>query len=209
MTQNPSKHCGGCNQDLPRTPEFFYMKRDAGRFVPSARCKPCSIERAKARHRLSDKFHAAQLRKAERRAAAEARLATGEARRDAAGRVRLQRSRERTSPANRLRDGMRTRLSHYRTRAGGLHPDVDKDNCSGCSFPELVRHIEAQWYDGMSWTNYGSWHIDHIVPISSVDLNDFDAAMRVFHFSNLQPLWAHENVKKGARLVAPAERISA
>lgn len=102
---------------------------------------------------------------------------------------------------------MVTRLRGYRGR--GLHPDVNADTASGCSFPALVAHIEAQWYDGMSWTNYGSWHIDHIVPISSVDLSDFDAAMRVFHFSNLQPLWAHENVKKGARIVAPAERNAA
>lgn len=111
---------------------------------------------------------------------------------------RLDKARAMQGAPNRLRQGTRLRLSGYRKL--GLHPDVQTDSCIGCSWPDLVRHIEAQWYDGMSWTNYGSWHVDHIVPISSVDLSDRDAALRVFNFQNLQPLWAHENIKKNARV---------
>jgi len=193
MTQNPLKRCGGCDQDLPRTPEFFYSKKGP-RFVASSRCKPCSIRRSLERYRTSDKYAAAAKRVADRVARREAEIASKV--RLASG--RLDRARSMDGPPNRLRQGTRVRLSGYRRL--GLHPDINADNAVGCSWPELVRHIEAQWYDGMSWTNYGSWHIDHIVPISSVDLSDRDAALRVFNFKNLQPLWAHENIKKNARV---------
>jgi hypothetical protein len=195
MTQNPLKYCGGCEQDLPRTPEFFYSKKGP-RFVASAQCKACSVRKALARYYASDKAKAAGARAAVLAAKREAAIIARGLREDG----RLQRAREFELPPNRLRQGTATRLRDCRTRRGGLHPDVTTDDCIGCSWPDLVKHIEAQWYDGMSWTNYGSWHIDHIVPISSVDLNDRDAALRVLNFKNLQPLWAHENVKKGARV---------
>lgn len=195
MTSKPLKYCCGCNQELPRTSEFFYLKKKTDRFVASARCKPCSIKKATDRYFSSDKYRAVEARRCEAKQRRQAEIIAKKRRADG----RLDRAREKVLPPARLREGMRARLSHYRSRAGGLHPDVTTDTAAGCSWSELVRHIEAQWYDGMSWSNYGSWHIDHIEPISAVDLNDRDAALHVFNFQNLQPLWAHENVKKGAR----------
>lgn len=107
-------------------------------------------------------------------------------------------------PHRRLRRGLLNRLQQLRSRHG-LHPDVLADTCLGCTWSEYVSHIEAKWYDGMSWTNYGSWHIDHIVPISSADLTDRDQALAIFNFKNTRPLWGHENQKKGARLLSPDE----
>ncbi len=68
----------------------------------------------------------------------------------------------------------------------------------GCSLGELTRHIESQFKAGMSWDNFGEWHIDHIRPCASFDLTEADQVKQCFHFSNLQPLWAIENLKKGA-----------
>lgn len=48
----------------------------------------------------------------------------------------------------------------------------------------------------MSWENYPEWHIDHIFPISKVDLTIEENIYKVMHYSNLQPLWAKENQKK-------------
>ena len=65
--------------------------------------------------------------------------------------------------------------------------------------PEMIKeHIEKQFKDGMSWENYGyyGWHIDHIRPISSFDLSDPAQVKECFHYSNLQPLWAIDNLKK-------------
>lgn len=71
---------------------------------------------------------------------------------------------------------------------------------------EVVRkHIEEQFRDGMSWENYGrgwggakEWHLDHIRPLASFDLTDPKQLAVACHYTNLQPLWAVENLKKGA-----------
>ena len=200
-----TKFCGGCDGVFPRTSEFFYQKRKAGKFICSSRCRSCSIKRSLERHQGSQKWVEAQIRNAARAEARERRAAyraAWEAARDAR---RQERAEERVAkaslPHERLRRGLRSRLRQIRTRYG-LHPDIQTDNCIGCSWPDLVGHIEAQWYDGMSWTNYGSWHIDHIVPVSSADLTDRDDALAVFNFKNTRPLWGHENHKKGARVMA-------
>ena len=72
----------------------------------------------------------------------------------------------------------------------------------GCSLDELRAHLESGFSRGMTWDNYGRWHIDHIVPIASFDLSNDEQLERAFNFTNLQPLWAKDNQMKGARLPA-------
>ena len=69
----------------------------------------------------------------------------------------------------------------------------------GCSFIELKAYIEKQFVDGMNWANMGKWHIDHIIPLAAFDLSIKENQKIVFHYTNLQPLWAEENLKKGAK----------
>lgn len=68
----------------------------------------------------------------------------------------------------------------------------------GCSKEELIEHLESQFSEGMTWENWSlnGWHIDHIRPVSSFDLSDPAQAKECFHYSNLQPLWAIDNLKK-------------
>jgi hypothetical protein len=72
----------------------------------------------------------------------------------------------------------------------------------GCSLPELKCYLESMFQSGMSWDNYGyrGWHIDHIIPLSSFDLTDKHDIMRCTHFSNLRPMWALDNMRKGNRM---------
>jgi len=75
------------------------------------------------------------------------------------------------------------------------------DNCRqlvGCSIDELRQHLERQFQPGMTWENRGlyGWHIDHIRPCSSFDLSDPEQRAACFHYTNLQPLWAAENLAK-------------
>lgn len=66
----------------------------------------------------------------------------------------------------------------------------------GCSVDDARAHLEARFKDGMSWGNHGDWHIDHIRPCASFDLTDPEQQKECFHYTNLQPLWAKENMKK-------------
>jgi hypothetical protein len=68
----------------------------------------------------------------------------------------------------------------------------------GCSIEQFRKHLEKQFVDGMSWDNYGfyGWHIDHIKPCSSFDLSNPEQQKLCFHYTNLQPLWAKDNLKK-------------
>ena len=69
----------------------------------------------------------------------------------------------------------------------------------GCSFDELKIHIESLFIDGMNWDNMGEWHIDHIMPLAAFNLNLLEAQKIAFNYKNLQPLWAIDNLKKGAK----------
>jgi hypothetical protein len=71
----------------------------------------------------------------------------------------------------------------------------------GCSAKEAVAHIERQFQRGMTWANWGEWHVDHIRPLSGFDLRDPAQAAGACHFTNLQPLWAKDNMAKGAKAV--------
>ena len=68
----------------------------------------------------------------------------------------------------------------------------------GCTPDELRNHLSKQFIDGMSWDNYGEWHIDHILPL--VSAKDEEEVVKLCHYSNLQPLWAKDNLIKGCKL---------
>jgi hypothetical protein len=73
----------------------------------------------------------------------------------------------------------------------------------GCTVQEAREHLEKQFKEGMTWENHGlyGWHIDHIIPCASFDLTDPDQQKKCFHYTNLQPLWAKENLIKGAKIL--------
>ena len=68
----------------------------------------------------------------------------------------------------------------------------------GCTLDVLKEHLEKQFQVGMSWDNYGraGWHIDHIKPLASFDLTNRIQFLQAAHYTNLQPLWAHDNLSK-------------
>jgi hypothetical protein len=66
----------------------------------------------------------------------------------------------------------------------------------GCSIPELKIYLELKFQKGMNWDNWGEWHIDHIKCLSSFDLTNRDEFLKANHYTNLQPMWAKENIRK-------------
>jgi len=69
----------------------------------------------------------------------------------------------------------------------------------GCTAAQCKAHLEAQFVDGMTWANHGDWHIDHIRPCASFDLAQQAEQRLCFNYTNLQPLWAADNIAKGAK----------
>ena len=71
----------------------------------------------------------------------------------------------------------------------------------GAEYEVVHKHIEDQFTDGMTWDNYGikGWHIDHIIPLASATTEE--ELIKLCHYTNLQPLWAEDNLKKGDKIL--------
>lgn len=75
----------------------------------------------------------------------------------------------------------------------------------GCSVAFLRSHLESLFQPGMTWENQGAWHVDHKLPLASFNLQDPEQLRAACHWSNLQPLWAGDNLRKGAKTPTPKE----
>ncbi len=99
---------------------------------------------------------------------------------------------------HRLRVTLRNRLNDA---IGNGYKSGSAVNDLGCTIPEVKFYLEGMFKAGMSWDNFGEWHIDHIFPLSLFDLSERDELKRACHYSNLQPLWAVENLKKNNKII--------
>ena len=92
-------------------------------------------------------------------------------------------------------------LSYHRKRVWaalkGNKPSDHKPALLGCTIAEFKAYLESKFQDGMTWDNYGGWHVDHIKPCSLFQL-ELDSEQRAcFNYLNTQPLWASDNLSKG------------
>ena len=86
--------------------------------------------------------------------------------------------------------------SRVRLALAGRDKAASTRGLIGCDIEHLKFHIESQFTNGMTWENQGEWHLDHIQPCASFDLTDPEQQKVCFHYTNLQPLWAEDNLKK-------------
>jgi len=100
-------------------------------------------------------------------------------------------------PGYALKFALRGRL-HHAIRDGQKAGSAVRD--LGCTIEELKSYLESKFQPGMTWDNWSrdGWHIDHIRPLSSFDLTDREQFLQACHYTNLQPLWAKDNLSKGA-----------
>ena len=101
-------------------------------------------------------------------------------------------------PILKLTHNVRTRLNGY-LKINNITKKNKTFDIVGCSPNQLKEHLEKQFNDGMFWDNYGKWHIDHIIPLSSA--NNEDEVYKLCHHTNLQPLWAEDNLKKSNKIL--------
>ena len=101
------------------------------------------------------------------------------------------------NPAYKLACRMRCRIAYAMNGRGQIKRSSTQEMI-GCSWEFLRDFIAAKFQPGMSFENYGEWHVDHIIPLASAQ--DEAELIRLFHYKNLQPLWAEDNRKKGVSI---------
>lgn len=119
--------------------------------------------------------------------------------------------RKKTDIIFKLKCNLRTRINNamnqyikkgiFKIKHGSAVKDL------GCSLEEFKIHLESLFKFGMNWNNYGNkegqWSLDHILPLSKIDLTNKDEFLRANHYTNLQPLWHFDNIKKGNSVNTP------
>lgn len=114
--------------------------------------------------------------------------------------VASQRERRARDPMYKFHMALRRRTL-YAFHNVGLQKSERTMELVGCTTEQLREHLVSLFKPGMTLENHGSyWHIDHIRPVASFDLSDPEQVKQCFHYTNLQPLTATENLKKGARV---------
>jgi len=114
-------------------------------------------------------------------------------------RKKYEQNRYKNNDKYRLISNLRCRLYSALTRNKNNQIGKHADTISllGCSVEELWIYLESKFTEGMTRENYGQWHVDHIIPCDSFNLFDIEQQKICFHYTNLQPLWAKDNLIKG------------
>lgn len=97
-------------------------------------------------------------------------------------------------PLFKLRMILRVQILRYIKNKEGKHTE----EILGETFDNVRVHLERQFKEGMTWDNHGEWHIDHIIPLANG--KNREELIELNHYTNLQPLWAKDNLSKGAKL---------
>lgn len=100
-------------------------------------------------------------------------------------------------PKNAIADRVRRRINNF-MKQNGYKKTCKTHEILGCNWDKFKIHVEKQFQPGMSWENRSEWHIDHIIPLASAKTEE--DVIRLNHFTNLRPLWAKDNLSKGAKI---------
>lgn len=108
--------------------------------------------------------------------------------------------RKKIDPEYKLWKNIRNRTSNY-LKLENINKNNSTYELIGLMPNELKIYLESKFIDGMSWDNYGlyGWHIDHKIPLSSAKTED--EIYKLCHYTNLQPLWSEDNLKKGCKII--------
>lgn len=210
-----SKICNTCNKELSLS-NFYISKRNSSGFLNT--CKTCDSEK----QRLYRKNNLRGVRERDRSYRRKNKDKINKRIRNRYlndveynSKVRKQNQKYREKPENRIiacnkrrewddkhrHDPLFKIKKNLRRRVllalnGGRKQDRTF-NLIGCTPIKLKQHLENLFQKGMSWDNYGKeWHIDHIIPCYMFDLTSLEQQEKCFHYSNLRPLWAKDNLSR-------------
>jgi len=184
------KQCNKCNEVKELT-EFH--KRSAAKDGLQHKCKKCTslLDRGRqdARNKSNRLFRENNREEYLKQKRAYRRTTKGKI-------AKYKRDRYANDPAYRLTLLLRNRL---RNALNGTNKSASTLELLGCTAEHARFHIESQFTEGMTWENI---HVDHIQPCASFDLEDPSEQRKCFHYSNLQPLFASDNLRKSDSIVA-------
>jgi len=111
------------------------------------------------------------------------------------------RLKRKNDPEFKIKCNLRKRLS-FLVRLYSLKKSKQTLALLGCDMPFFMKHIESLFQDGMTWSNYGfnGWHLDHKIPCDAFDLSKPEEQGKCFHYTNIQPLWGVDNLRKNKKL---------
>ena len=155
-----------------------YHKKKRGKYGRHARCKECTSEKMKA-------YNQSEARKAYMKAYSQTEK--GKAYQKA-----YQKKRYHNDPIFKLHNIL---SSGFRKWMKGDRKTCRTEQYAGCTYKELLDHLESQFEEGMTWENQGEWHIDHIKAQSRFDPTIEEEAFKCWHYTNLQPMWAEINIR--------------
>lgn len=170
------KICNCCGKN--KTLDSFHIKKD-GKFGRNQKCKACRKSSCqeyylKNKERLNQEHKEYNYNNRKQQA-------------------KIFRDRYNSDIEFKIKHTLRRRLRHA---IKGNLKNKSANDLLGCDIASFKEYIEKQFSEGMGWENHGEWHIDHIIPCDSFDLSDIEEQQKCFHYSNLQPLWAKDNLKK-------------
>ena len=103
-----------------------------------------------------------------------------------------------SDPVYKLKRNIRSLISLSITNAG-FKKNSKTHKILNCSFEEFMSHLEKQFNSGITWENYGKWHLDHIVPVSLASTEE--EIIKLNHYKNFQPMWGPENESKSNKII--------
>jgi hypothetical protein len=163
------KKCSSCNEWKPATSEYFASSKNRP-FGLHYYCLDCHRERNRKRRQEDPNVYVKEHLR--------------------------QKWRYENEPFYKLKNNLRSRI----TMALKLQKWKKNGNTTkllGCDFKTVEKYIEDQFTEGMNWDNHGThgWHIDHTIPLSKAETPE--EIEKLFHYTNLKPLWAFDNLSKG------------
>lgn len=215
MEEPISKTCTKCG--IEKSLDDFHKKKSAKDGKQSI-CKACNIA-ATRKYSIENKGKAAAYQKEWRKANKDKTAAHQKKWREAnkdefaayqkewceANKEHIneyKRNRLKTDPMYRLKMSARGRVGKA-LRKGGYTKKSKTQEMLGIDWERFQKHIERTFTEGMTWENYGEWHVDHIMPLASA--NTEEELIKLFHYTNTQALWAEENLSKGDRILEPTQ----
>lgn len=207
----PMKHCKKCDRILLASSKNFHND-EGGMYGLNYMCRDCVSnqgrrwrEKNKERKAIADKEYASANKDKIRSYQKEYRDKNKEKAREYNEKYRSensdslrirardsQRKRRASDPMVRVRESVSSNIR------GGIKRGKGSIRHLPYTVEELMTHLEKQFSNGMNWGNYGEWHIDHILPITSFDIKELGDSefIACWSLSNLRPLWVIDNIIK-------------